>query len=141
LGRDGVRALPRAHESLRVEVTGYVADPRPYLADTAAFVVPLKSGAGMRVKILDAWCWGLPVISTTVGAEGLRAVDNDNLLIADDEEAFAAAVIRVARDRHTAGRLADSGRATVERHYDWRTVYAAWDEIYMPRPAAVPVAR
>jgi len=142
LGRDGANALPRAHEQRRVEVTGYVNDPRPYLADTAVFVVPLKSGAGMRVKILDAWCWGVPVVSTTVGAEGLRAVHDDNLMLADTEEAFADAVIRLARDRRVAGRLADSGRATVERCYDWRKIYTAWDDIYsrpaVPRAERVP---
>ena len=141
LGRDGANALPRAHEQGRVEVTGYVNDPRPYLADTAVFVVPLKSGAGMRVKILDAWCWGVPVVSTTVGAEGLRAVHDDNLMLADTEEAFADAVIRLARDRRVAGRLADSGRATVERYYDWRKIYTAWDDVYsrsaVPRAARV----
>jgi polysaccharide biosynthesis protein PslH len=136
LGRDGANALPLAHAAERVEVTGYVEDPRPYLADTAVFVVPLKSGAGMRVKILDAWCWGLPIVSTTVGAEGLRAVNGENIVIADDDESFAEAVIRVARDGRTAAHLAEGGRATVERHYDWRTVYTAWDEVYGRRPRA-----
>lgn len=143
MGRDGAQALPRAQEHRRVEVTGYVNDPQPYLQDTAVFVVPLKSGAGMRVKILDAWCWGVPIVSTTVGAEGLRAVHDDNLLIADDEATFADAVIRLARDRRTAARLADSGRATVERHYDWRTLYTAWDDVYARagQPTAALVAR
>lgn len=135
LGRNGGNALPRAHEHPRVEVTGYVSDPRPFLADTAVFVVPLKSGAGMRVKILDAWCWGVPVVSTTVGAEGLRAAHGDNLLLADDEQGFADAVIRLMRDRRAAGRLADSGRSTVERHYDWRSLYTAWDAVYGSAPA------
>ncbi|MGE0464799.1 MAG: glycosyltransferase family 4 protein [Vicinamibacterales bacterium] len=133
LGRGGSDALPRAHEYRRVEVTGYVDDPRPYLAETAAFIVPLKSGAGMRVKILDAWCWGVPVVSTTVGAEGLHAAHDENLLLADDEDAFADAVIRLIRDRGMAGRLADNGRATVEHHYDWRKVYTAWDDVYSRR--------
>ena len=130
LGRDGERALPRAGEYPRVEVKGYVQDPRPFLAETAVFIVPLKSGAGMRVKILDAWCWGLPMVSTTVGAEGLRAIHDENLLLADDEDTFAEAVIRLAGDRRAAERLAEGGRATVERFYDWRTVYAAWDGLY-----------
>jgi glycosyltransferase involved in cell wall biosynthesis len=134
MGRDGARALPRADEFSRVEITGYVDDPGPYLAETAVFVVPLKSGAGMRVKILDAWCWGVPVVSTTVGAEGLLAEHDGNLLIADDHRAFADAVIGLFRDPRAAERLADGGRATVERHYDWRKVYTAWDELYA-RPA------
>ena len=130
LGRDGARALPDAAAFPRVEVTGYVDDPRPYLAETAVFIVPLLSGAGMRVKILDAWCWGMPIVSTTIGAEGLRAADDENMLLADEPDAFADAVVRLGRDRQAAARLADGGRATVERHYDWRTLYAAWDDVY-----------
>jgi glycosyltransferase involved in cell wall biosynthesis len=72
----------------------------------------------------------VPVVSTTIGAEGLRAVHDENVLLADDEEAFAAAVVRLARDRRAATRLADGGRSTVERHYDWRTAYTAWDGVY-----------
>ncbi|MDX1523669.1 MAG: glycosyltransferase family 4 protein, partial [Anaerolineae bacterium] len=53
-----------------VEVTGYVDDPKPYLAETAVFIVPLHAGGGMRVKIIDAWSWALPMVSTTIGAEG-----------------------------------------------------------------------
>jgi polysaccharide biosynthesis protein PslH len=129
IGKDG-NAGPGARYPERIAVTGYVADPQRYLAETAVFIVPLRSGAGMRVKILDAWCWGLPVVSTTVGAEGMRALQDENLLLADDEEGFADAVLRVFHDGRTARRLADGGRATVERHYDWQQVYKAWDQVY-----------
>jgi glycosyltransferase involved in cell wall biosynthesis len=130
IGKRGEAALPGAAGQGRVEVTGYVSDPSRYLAETAVFIVPLRSGAGMRVKILDAWCWGLPIVSTTVGAEGLRAVDGDNLLIADQDDVFADAVVRLLRNRRTAEHLADGGRATVEKFYDWATLYPAWDRVY-----------
>ena len=130
IGRQGARQIEGLDGARRVEVTGYVTDPRRYLSETSVFIVPLRSGAGMRVKILDAWCWGLPVVSTTVGAEGMEAHNGDNLLIADDPDAFAHAVISVFQDRNTARRLADGGRATVEQHYDWKTVYKAWDRVY-----------
>ena len=120
----------RLGEKARITVTGYVPDLHPYLAETAAFVVPLLTGAGMRVKILDAWCWALPVVSTSIGAEGLDAVHGDNLLIADDPDAFAASLIRVLRDGREAARIARNGRATVEALYDWRKVYRAWDSVY-----------
>ncbi|NIM62807.1 MAG: glycosyltransferase, partial [Acidobacteria bacterium] len=57
------------------------------------------AGGGMRVKILDAWSWGLPIVSTTIGAEGLRAADGENLLIADSAADFAEALKRVLTDR------------------------------------------
>ena len=113
-----------------MEITGYVADPTPYLAETAAFIVPLHAGGGMRVKILDAWCWGLPVISTRVGAEGIRVQEGENVRLADTPEAFAQAVVQVLRKPELAARLAAGGRRTVEVHYDWRRVYRAWDQVY-----------
>jgi glycosyltransferase involved in cell wall biosynthesis len=130
IGKGGEKAVPGLDGSDRVEITGYVNDPLRYLSETAVFVVPLLSGAGMRVKILDAWCWGLPIVSTTIGAEGLQAVDGDNLLLADEPETFADSVIRIMRNEVMARRLVDNGRATVETSYDWKAVYRAWDGVY-----------
>jgi glycosyltransferase involved in cell wall biosynthesis len=113
-----------------IEVTGYVDDPEPYLAETAAFVVPLHAGGGMRVKIVDAWSWGMPIVSTRIGAEGVRTIDGRNLLIADRPNAFAYAVISLLREPELATCLAAAGRETAESLYDWRTIYGAWDEIY-----------
>jgi glycosyltransferase involved in cell wall biosynthesis len=113
-----------------IEVTGYVSDLEPYLAQTAVFIVPLHAGGGMRVKILDAWSWGLPVVSTTIGAEGIHVQDGENALLADTAPAFAQAVIQVLRDPGLAGQMGHSGRQTVVEKYDWRVVYSAWDDIY-----------
>jgi glycosyltransferase involved in cell wall biosynthesis len=131
IGKDPPRALARhGSGSDGVEITGFVPDPSSYLSETAAFIVPLQAGGGMRVKILDAWSRGLPVISTRLGAEGLLARDGENLLLADDPEAFARAVVRVLREPTLAARLVEGGRRTVEVHYDWRRVYRAWDDVY-----------
>lgn len=121
---------PAGLEGDNVEVTGYVVDPTPYLAETAAFVVPLHAGGGMRVKILDAWSWGLPVVSTTIGAEGIRAQDETDILIADTPEAFARAVIRVCKDSKLAEKLAQNGYQTVTEKYNWQITYTAWDDVY-----------
>jgi glycosyltransferase involved in cell wall biosynthesis len=121
---------PPGLEGEGVEVTGYVADPSPYLAETVAFIVPLHAGGGMRVKILDAWSWGLPIISTTIGAEGIDIESGKDMLIADTAEAFAQAVIQVLKDPGLAQRLGETGRQTVETKYNWQTVYMAWDEVY-----------
>lgn len=124
------RFTHRAPGVTNCEVTGYVDDPTPCLAETAAFIVPLHAGGGMRVKIVDAWSWGLPVVSTRVGAEGLGYKDGENLLIADTAEAFARSVVRLFTEPELADRLRAAGRRTVEEHYDWRKVYRAWDEVY-----------
>jgi glycosyltransferase involved in cell wall biosynthesis len=113
-----------------IEFTGYVSDPMPYLAETAVFIVPLLAGGGMRVKILDAWSWALPVVSTRIGAEGIHARHGGNLMLADDPDSFASAVVEIMKDPELACRLSQGGRQTLELLYDWRNVYQAWDRIY-----------
>lgn len=117
-------------KDLGAEFTGYVPDPLPRLEQAGVFVVPLLSGGGMRVKIVDAWRWGLPVISTTIGAEGISYRDGENILIADTAEDFARAVVRALSDDELNRRLRLNGRKWVEERYDWRAVYPAWGEVY-----------
>lgn len=119
-----------------LEVTGFVADPQPYLRETAAFIVPLQAGGGMRVKILDAWQWGLPIVSTRVGAEGINLCANKHILLADSPLEFAQATLQLLRQPWRGQQLAAAGRQWVEEHYNWRTVYQRWDQIY--QPAAEP---
>ena len=113
-----------------IRVTGFVEELQPYLEQAAVFIVPLFSGSGMRVKIVDAWRWGLPVVSTTIGAEGIQYQDGENILIADDPVGFAQAVTRVLGEPALAAKLRENGRRWVEEHYDWQTVYPAWDQVY-----------
>ena len=114
----------------RILVTGYVADPVPYLAAADVFIVPLHAGGGMRVKILDAWLWGLPVVSTAIGAEGITLREGENILIASDAEAFAAATLHLIRDTALNNRLRAAGRAWVTATYGWRSVYRVVDTVY-----------
>jgi len=123
-----ITALADSH--LHIDVVGYVADPYPWLQRAGVFIVPLLSGGGMRVKIVDAWRWGLPVVSTSIGAEGIRYRDGENIVIADTPEDFAAAVLRVLTDPALSHQLRQNGRRWIETYYNWRTIYAAWDEIY-----------
>jgi glycosyltransferase involved in cell wall biosynthesis len=113
-----------------IKVTGYVPDPQQYLENAAVFVVPLFSAGGMRVKIVDGWRWGLPIVSTTIGAEGINYRDGENIVIADSPEDFSKAIIRVLSEPDLAQRLRQNGRSWVEQHYDWQKVYSAWDAIY-----------
>jgi glycosyltransferase involved in cell wall biosynthesis len=113
-----------------VDVPGFVEDLTPYLAETAAFFVPLHAGAGMRVKIVDAWCWGMPIVSTRIGAEGIDVRHGENILIAETAEEFAQALGQLLSHRELQDRLRMNGRRWVETHYDWRRVYPAWDQVY-----------
>jgi glycosyltransferase involved in cell wall biosynthesis len=113
-----------------LQITGYVDDPTPYLQETAVFIVPLHAGGGMRVKILDAWAWGVPIVSTTIGAEGIAYHNGENLLIADDIAQFAEAIIYLMRDPDRASCLSRKGRCTLENCYDWQNEYQAWEAVY-----------
>lgn len=113
-----------------IEVTGYAADLMPYLTDTAVFIVPLHAGGGMRVKILDAWSWKLPIVSTSIGAEGMDVEHMKNILIADTAQTFAEAIVSILKDTTLAQQLGQNGRQTILEKYNWRTVYSAWDEVY-----------
>ncbi|MHB1296943.1 MAG: glycosyltransferase family 4 protein [Gemmatimonadaceae bacterium] len=108
-------------ESL-VELTGYVDDIRPLVREAACFVVPLRVGGGTRLKILDAWAMGKAVVSTSVGCEGLQAVDGRNILIRDDPQEFAEAVVQVLGDQALRARLGAAGRRTVEETYSWDVI-------------------
>ncbi|MBN1875716.1 MAG: glycosyltransferase [Anaerolineae bacterium] len=113
-----------------VQVTGYVPDPEPYLAETAVFIVPLRAGGGMRVKIVDAWSWGVPIVSTSIGAEGIEIAEGENILLGDTPEELAEAVVRVLKEPALGERLRKQGRAWVEEHYHWSNVYTAWEDVY-----------
>jgi polysaccharide biosynthesis protein PslH len=101
-------------------------------------VVPVHSGSGMRVKILEAFGRGIPLVSTTVGVEGIDAVHGKHLLVADDPAEFAGAVVRLLSEPELASSLSRSGRELVEARYDWRTALADLDEIYAPREKRRP---
>lgn len=124
-----------ATPSSGIEVTGYVPDVTPLFRDSAVLVVPLHSGSGMRVKILEAFARGIPVVSTTIGVEGIEAAHDRHLLVADTPETFAAAVTRVIREPETAARLARAARALIEERYDWRTALRPLDDLYSLEPA------
>ncbi|MEM8861307.1 MAG: glycosyltransferase family 4 protein [Chloroflexota bacterium] len=130
IGKNPPAELMEDAGNSNLEVTGYVDDPVPYLEETAVFIVPLHSGGGMRVKIIDGWSWGLPIVSTTVGAEGIGYVDRKDIYIADSAGDFAQIIIELLQDPIKAATLAQEGRTTVETRFDWHKTYKAWDKIY-----------
>jgi glycosyltransferase involved in cell wall biosynthesis len=89
-------------------------------------VVPILAGSGTRFKILEAWAAGLPVVSTTVGAEGLPARDGHNLLLADGGAAFAEAVTRLLKCSTLRQSLGSAGRLLLEKEFTWE---AAWKKL------------
>ena len=107
-----------------IEVTGRVEDVRPYIERAAAFIVPIRIGGGTRLKIYEAMAMEKPVISTSIGAEGLPVREGAELLIADTPENFAASVVRVLMDETSALALGARAAATVREKFSWRQVAA-----------------
>jgi glycosyltransferase involved in cell wall biosynthesis len=113
-----------------VEVTGTVADVRCYYQEAIAMVVPLRVGGGTRLKILEAMAAGVPVVSTTLGAEGLDVRDKHHLLIADSPAAMADALYAVERQPQLWQQLSSAGRELTARKYDWQMLGARLFEIH-----------
>jgi glycosyltransferase involved in cell wall biosynthesis len=105
-----------------IVVTGRVEDVRPYMERAAAYVVPIRVGGGTRLKIYEAMAMEKPIVSTTVGAEGLPLMNGTDLLLADTPEAFAGEVVRVLRDESFARRLGQQAAATVRARFSWARV-------------------
>lgn len=125
----------------QVVVHGFVEDLDPLVASSALLVVPLRIGGGTRVKILEAWSRGLPVVSTTVGAEGLAAEDGSTLLIADTGRDFADACVRVLEDPDLGVRLATDGFNYGRRHYDWSCIRPGLRDALSAATRALPPSR
>lgn len=106
----------------RVKLTGYLHDIHSAVARAWICIVPLRIGAGTRLKILEAMALGTPVISTSKGAEGLHVSHEENILIADTPQQFAAETIRLLRDPSLRLRLAENGRRMVESEYSWSEI-------------------
>jgi glycosyltransferase involved in cell wall biosynthesis len=107
-----------------VVIVGPVDNIEDELAKADAVVVPLRIGTGPRLKILEAWAHGVPVVSTTVGAAGLPASSGENLLVADSASELAEACIRVLTDPNLRMRLAEAGRQTVVSGLSWADIQA-----------------
>jgi glycosyltransferase involved in cell wall biosynthesis len=113
-----------------VNVTGYVTDPTPYRQQAGVMVVPLRAGGGMRVKILEALAQGLPIVSTTLGCEGIAVTHGRDILIADTPHDFAKAVLRLLDNPQFAAELGRNGRQLAEQQYDYRQVCRPLEAVY-----------
>lgn len=111
-----------------VIVTGRVEDVRPYMEEAGAYIVPIRIGGGTRLKIYEAMAMEKPIISTTIGAEGLPVRDGEDLMLADTPEAFAGAAIRLLTDEPFARELGRRAAETVRERFGWNLVAAQFAE-------------
>ncbi len=111
-------------------VKGLVDDTRPYLQGSALFVCPLRSGSGTRFKLLESLACGCPVVSTSVGCEGLNAEDGKQMLIRDTPRAFADAILDILNHPARGREIGQQGRAWVVRHHAWTHSAAQLSDAY-----------
>lgn len=114
----------------KIEITGYVENLEPYLEKAAVMVVPVLAGGGMRVRILEAFARELPVVTTTIGLEGIEAAQMHDVIIADKAEDFAKEVLTLINNPDHQQFIAKNGRLLVEKKYDWKVVFKSLDRIY-----------
>lgn len=122
-----------AGQEPRIVVTGRVDDVRPYIAQAKAFVVPIRIGGGTRLKILEAMSMEKPVVSTTIGAEGIKHTDGKDILLADQPQDFADKVVSLLNDDYRAERMGVLARKLVCDQYDWniigQKIYSLYEEV------------
>ena len=111
-----------ADYAAHMEMLGFVEDVRDPLARYSLFACPILSGSGVRVKLLEAFAAGIPVVSTRVGAEGLASKDGEFCALADDPAGFAARVVALLRDPEKAAAMAQRARAEVEANWDMAVI-------------------
>lgn len=112
-----------------VALAGFVDDVRPLIAQSWASVVPIHTGGGTRLKILEALALKTPVIATSKGAEGLAVEHNRHVLIADTPEDFAKMVVRILQEPHLRTKLAENGYQLVREKYDWPVIMPRFLEL------------
>jgi glycosyltransferase involved in cell wall biosynthesis len=129
-GSDPPPAHAYADLAANLDMLGYVDDVRGPLGRYAVFVCPILSGSGVRVKLLEAFAAGMPVVSTTVGAEGLAGGDGEICRLADSAAGFAEAVLALWENPEEAARMARRARAEVEANWDMMAITGRLVESY-----------
>lgn len=131
VGRD---PLPELLEAVRprpnVEVTGFVEDMRPHFDDAMIYVSPLKSGAGLKNKILEAWAMAKPVVATATSCDGIEVRPGEDIIIADTPADLAEAVLSVLNDPVLRKKLSENGRKKALSLYSWQSQAEKFMDIY-----------
>ena len=122
VGKDPSEKIRKFANWKNIAVTGWVPDERPYLAKAALVIVPLRIGGGMRIKILNAMAMGKCVVSTSIGAEGIDAVNGRHIVLADRPAAFAGEVCRILKNPAAAEKIGAAARDLALQKYAWPVV-------------------
>jgi glycosyltransferase involved in cell wall biosynthesis len=130
IGKNATEEINRLGDQAGITVAGYVPSVDPYYEKTSIVVVPLLNGAGTRIKILEAMAFQRPVVSTSIGAEGLEVTDGKDILIADEPNEFAQKCIKLLKSPDKRRSLVSNAYRLVKEKYDLPVFYQAMDKIF-----------
>ena len=120
----------RDHKGPGVQVTGAVPDLRPYFESARVYVSPLRLGAGIKNKILEALAMQKAIVATSLSCDGIDVTHGQNVILAEQAQDIARATIRLLQDAPLRTRLAVAGRELIEEHYTWRRVAESYEALY-----------
>jgi glycosyltransferase involved in cell wall biosynthesis len=112
-----------------VTLTGYIPDVRPVVAKSWICIVPIRIGGGQRMKVLEAMALGTPVVSTSRGIEGLDLIAGEHVLVADEPEDFAEAIILLLQDNRLRSTVANNARILIEKIFNWDSILLQYNSL------------
>jgi glycosyltransferase involved in cell wall biosynthesis len=130
VGRSPTKEILQLGKLIDVDVTENIEDIRDAFGRATVLLAPIRNGRGTKYKVLEAMAMKLPVVTTSLGIEGIDAVDNKEVLIKEDVENIAAATIKLLNDSKLRKRLSDSAFQLIKEKYNWQIVSKSLDEIY-----------
>ncbi len=124
------KLLDLASSDPRVKVTGFVDDVRPYLKSAQIYLCPMRDGGGTRLKILDALSMSKPIVSTTIGYEGINITPDENALVANTPDEFVSQISRLLKDPGLCEKIGAEGRKFVINEFSWQVIGHKLSSIY-----------
>jgi len=119
-----------ASADFSIKLLGYVDDPIPYIQRATVFIVPILSGSGTRLKLLEAMAVGKAIVTTNIGCEGIEGADDKHFLITDTPEQFSAAITKLLNDKKLRLFISNNARQIAEKKYDWKILLERLDSVY-----------
>ncbi|MFN0274754.1 MAG: glycosyltransferase [Chitinophagales bacterium] len=122
------RLIDISKKTKDIIITGFVDDLEEYFTKCKVNVIPLRFGSGMKVKTINGLCRGIPMVTTTIGAEGLKVTDGKDIFITDDLETFSEKIKLLLRDKNTWNKIAQESKKTASQYYTWDSLYKILDK-------------
>ncbi|MCG3121017.1 MAG: hypothetical protein ALAOOOJD_03951 [bacterium] len=123
-----------------IEIAGYVDDVRPYIKRASLFIAPMRCGSGTKIKVLNAMAMGKAIITTAIGAEGIKAIPGRDFILADTAKEFAEQTLHLLLHPEIAKIMGQNAREIIEQTYDWRVIGQTMDVIYKDLRESAPAA-